>query len=184
MAITLSANHLATLNKQGQNKPTTVIEVTLDSGTVRWGTHADLANNVIPVLKSVSSLQNKLDTKKGYSTRGSLTIEIAGREYFQPLIQNEYLKNRVIKRMDGDVDIAYGDFAQTYSGKIFDWSRNGDVLTLILVDELEDASKTKLPAEVEGIETLDYRNTNIVDVMTNILLTQLGIAAGDVNSTV
>lgn len=181
MAITLSAAFLANL-KSGNNTPVTILEVVLDSGTVKWGTHREFTD-VRVCVKSVSSLQNKLDTKAGYSTRGQLTVTIVGRDNFTSLVSGDYLKNRRVTRKDGFAGMVYADYAATYTGTIQDWSRKGDELTLIIQDDLVDASK-KLPVEnATKTQSLDYRNTNPVDIMTNLLITQLGISSGLVNST-
>lgn len=187
MAITLSAAYLAEIRK-GSNQPNTILEIALDGGTVKWGFGKDLGYalstyDVLPIVKSISSLQNKLDPKTGYSTRGQITIVISGRDNFKNLIANNYLKNRRVVRKDGFLGIAYSDYAATFTGKITDWSRKGDELTLTVSDDLTDASK-KLPVEnTTKTQYLDYRNTNPVNIMTNLLVTQLGIGAGYVDST-
>lgn len=184
MAITLTAAYLAELRK-AVNQPNTVLEVALDGGTVKWGLSTGGFSDVLPIVKSVSSLQNKLDPKTGYSTRGQITIVITGRDNFKTLVANNYLKNRRITRKDGFLasGFLYSDYAPTFTGKITDWSRKGDELTLTVSDDLADASK-KLPVEnATRTQTLDYRNTHPVDIMTDLLLTQLGLAAGLVDST-
>lgn len=184
MAITLSTAFLNELRKKGQNTPCVILEIALDSGTIKLGTHTAGFTDVNPCLKSVSSLQNKIDAKTGYSTRGSLTVTITGRDNFKSLIANNYLKNRRVTRKDGFVGIVYADFASTYPGKIADWDRNGDELTLTIEDDFFDTTK-KVPAEnATKTQTLDYRNTNPVNIITNLLLTQLGIGGSFVNSTV
>jgi len=181
LAITLSAAYLAEL-KKGTNTPDTVLEVMLDASTQYWG-YSATASDVRPIIKSVSSLQNKLDGKTGYTTRGQLTVTIVGRDNFKSLIANNYLKNRRVTRKDGFLGIAYTDYAATFTGIITDWKRKGDELTLTISDDMVEADK-KIPVETEEkTQYLDYTNSNPVDVMTNILLTQLGIASGLVNST-
>lgn len=211
MAIALSDRYLAFLAR-GVKSPNTVIEVALDSGPVRWGFHRQniagqtevyLADgtyyadgsvsasgdndlvpfNIRPILSTVSALQNKLDPKTGYSTRGQVSFTIVGRDNFKPLIRDEYLKNRRVTVRDGFLGLPYADYPATFTGKIVDWNRKGDELTITAQDDLVDASK-KLPVEnAAKTQTLDYRNTNPADIMTNLLLTQLGMAAGLVNST-
>jgi len=182
MAITLTAAYLAEL-KKNVNAPNVIVEVSLDSGTLKWGFHTGGFSDVRPLLKSIGSLQNKLDTENGYSTRGQLTLVITGRDNFKNLIKDNYLKNRRIVRKDGFLGTAYSDYASTFSGKVLDWNRKGDELTLTVGDDLAVDAKKKLPVEnVTKTQYLDYRNTNPVDIMTNLLLTQLGIAAGLVDS--
>lgn len=181
MAITLSAAYLAEL-KKGKNTPDTVLEVLLDSATVFWGYYAT-TTDVKPIVKSVSSLQNKLDQKTGYTTRGQITVVITGRDNFKSLVSADYLKNRRVIRKDGFLGIAYTDYAATFQGRISDWSRKGDELTLTISDDFIEAVK-KVPVETAAkTQYLDYTNSNPVNVMTNLLLTQLGIGAGYVDST-
>lgn len=190
MAITLTSKYLAEL-KKGVNRPNVVIELALDSGAIKFGYHNGRAasmtlgfSDITPCLKSVSTLQNKLDTKSGYSTRGQITIVISGRDNFKNLIANNYLKNRRVTRKDGFVtpEFEYSDYATTFTGTIQDWSRKGDELTLTVSDDLVDAS-IKIPTEnTTKTQYIDYLNMNPVDIMTNILSTQLGIDAGLVNS--
>ncbi|MBI5562764.1 MAG: hypothetical protein HY894_07950 [Deltaproteobacteria bacterium] len=140
---------------------------------------------VIPCLKSVSSLQNKIDPKAGYTTRGQLTCVITGRENWQGLVRDEYLKNRRATRKDGFIapGFAYSDYAATLTGKIIDWSRKGDDLTLVIGDEMYVNSAKKLPVEnATKTQYLDYRNAHPVDVMTDILSTRLGIDGAYIDS--
>lgn len=211
MAITLASKYLAEL-KKAPNTPNVVIELALDAGVKRFGYWARNGSGITrfpadgaykadgsitaigsdelepfevqAVLKSVSSLQNKLDPKTGYSTRGQLTVVIGGRDNFKGLIANNYLKNRRVTRRDGFIapGFTYNDYAATFTGRVTDWSRKGDELTLTVSDDLIDASK-KLPVE-NALKTqyIDFRNSNPVDIMTGILLSQLGIGASYVNS--
>lgn len=209
MAITLSGSYLEKL-LEGTNTPNTVLEVALDSGTVKWGHYnSDSAQTVYladgtyyangsiyatgsiglagygitAILKTASSLQNRLDAKTGYTTRGQLTATIIGRDNFKSLIASNYLKNRRVNRKDGFLGMDYSDYAATFTGIITDWKRKGDELTLTISDDMVEADK-KIPLETEAkTQYIDYTNSNPVDVMTNILLTQLGIASGLVNST-
>ncbi|MEE9614858.1 MAG: hypothetical protein V3W31_07935 [Thermodesulfobacteriota bacterium] len=190
MAITLTSAYLAEL-KKGRNTPNVVIEVALDGGTRKFGYHTGGLPDVLPVLKSVSSLQNKLDTKGGYSTRGQITVVISGRDNFKELIRDEYLKNRRVTRRDGFVaqgegmtPFQYADYAATFTGKVLDWSRKGDDLTIVIADELQVEGTKKIPVENSTrTQYLDYRDTNPVDVMQDILKTQLGISASYVDDT-
>lgn len=188
MAITLTSRYLTEL-KKGVNRPNVVLEIGLDSGTIKIGYHNGRAealgfSDIIPVLKSVSTLQNKLDTKSGYSTRGQITAVISGRDNFKTLVANNYLKNRRVTRKDGFItpDFLYSDYAATFTGTIQDWSRKGDELTLTIADDMTDAT-VKIPTENSTkTQYLDYRNTNPVDIISNILSTQLSIGAGYINS--
>ena len=158
----------------------------MDSSTLKWGYSTGGFSDVLPILKSVSSLQNKLDTEKGYSTRGQLTLVITGRDNFKTLIQNNYLKNRRINRKDGFTvsGFLYSDYAQTFSGKILDWSRKGDELTITIGDDMMVDAQKKIPVENSTkTQYLDYRNTNPVDIIQNILGTQLAIPAGQIDTT-
>src|SRR3990167_9311347 len=181
----LSSNFIVELGKN-VNQPNVIIELSLDgSVTKKYGYHTGGMTDVIPALKSVSSLQNKLDTKEGFATRGQITFTITGRDNFKTLVSTYYLKNRMATRKDGFVasGFVYADYAATFAGKITDWSRNGDDLTITVADFLVDTTK-KIPEENETkTQYLDYLDDNPVDVMKNIIITQLGIAAGNVDST-
>lgn len=196
----VSSKYAAEL-KKGANTPNTVIEIALDGGTVRYGflpyrsvdIYADGsyyaddtvdaggtidAPSVLPILKSVSSLQNKLDPKAGFSTRGQLTVVLGGREHVRGLIENEYLKNRRVFRKDGFMAEGFSclEYAATFTGKVQDWSLRGDELTLVVADDLKDAS-VKIPVEnAAKTQYIDYRNTNPVDIMTDILQNRVGIS--------
>ncbi len=183
MSITLSAAYLAALASD-QRQPSTILEVELDSGTVKWGTDKPFSD-VLPIVGTVSNHQNKLDPKAGYSTRGQVTFTMTGRDNFKPILRDEYLKGRRVTVKEGFIasGFQYSDYAAVFTGKIVDWSRKGDTLTLVIGDDLVDASK-KYPVEnATKTQTLDYRNTNPVDIISNILLTRLGMAAGLVDST-
>jgi hypothetical protein len=187
MAITLTAAYLAELKKK--NTPNVVLEVALDSGTVKWGYSAGGFSDVAPILKAVASLQNKLDAKSGFATRGEITAVIVGRDNFKNLVRDEYLKNRRVIRKEGFVTTGYAwsDYAETFKGKIIDWSRKGDELTLVIADDMADAA-VKIPTEnATKTQSIDYTNSgagmNPADIMTDILLTQLSIASGYVDST-
>ncbi len=212
MAINLTERFLSEL-KKGSNTPNVVIEIELDGGTRRFGYHGqnvlpitrftaagdytadgklhavgatDLPG-VVPALESVSSLQNKLDPKSGFSTRGRLTVVIKGRDVFKTVIRDEYLKNRRVTRRDGFLapGFTYADYAPTFTGRVLDWSRRGDTLTLTVADDLKDASQ-KIPSIPEGKDPppqyIDYRNMNPVDIMKDILLSRLGIDAAYVDT--
>ena len=176
MGITLTGAYLTELEK-GVNKPNVIIEMTLDGGTYKFGYHDGGFPDVTPVLKSVSSLQNKLDLSRSLTTRGQISVTLTGRNNFKPLIRDEYLKNRRVKRLDGFVSkgFLYSDYAETFSGKITSWSRNGDELTITVADELKEAKK-KIPVEKENkTQLIDYRSWNPVDIVKDIITVQLGV---------
>ncbi len=202
MGIDLSERFLQEL-RRGVNKPNVILELGLDGEAARFGYHG---RNAIPVtrftanggftaagvlfavgsdelpgvaaaLKSISSLQNRIDPKSGYSTRGQLTAVIAGRENFISLIAGERLKNRRAVRKDGFIapGFSYLDYADTFTGKILDWSRKGDDLTIVIADDLKEAS-AKIPEEnASKTQYIDYMGMNPVDILTDILLEKLAI---------
>ena len=166
------------------NTPSTIIELALDSGLRKWGTHRGGMPDVIPILKSPKSLQNKLDVKSGYSTSGQLTITITGRENFKDLIKDEHLKNRTVRRLDGFVatGFQYSDYAETFTGKILDWDRKGDRLTLVIGDDLLVKGQTRLPVEnVTKTQYLNYQNMNPADIMLDVLQNHLNIPSAQIN---
>ncbi len=184
MAITLTTAFLNEL-KKNVNQPNVIVEVVLDSGTVKWGFATGGFSDVKPFLKSVSSLQNKIDPKAGYTTRGQLTFVITGRDNFKTLIQNEYLKNRRVTRKDGFIasGFAYTDYAATFTGRVLDWDRKGDELTITIGDEMLINASKNLPVEnAAKTQYLDYRNMTPADIMTNMLITQLGVSSSYVDS--
>ncbi len=183
MAITLTTAFLAELSKN-VNTPNTILEVDLDGATVKWGFSAGGYSGVLPIVKSVSGLQNKIDAKAGHSTRGQIKVTITGRDNFKTLIKDNYLKNRRVRRYDGFIaaGFLYSDYAKTYDGFISDWERNGDELTLTISDDLYEASAS-IPEETTGdTQYIDYRNMNPVNIMDSILQTHLGISSAYIDS--
>lgn len=177
----LTTAYLAAL--KSRNTPTAILEVALDSGTVKWGYHSPFPE-IVPIVKTISTFQNKLDTKTGYSTRGEVNFVISGRDNFKNLVANQYLKNRRVTKLEGFLadGFVYSDFAPTYKGMITDVNRNGDDLTITVSDDLIDATQ-KIPVENStNTQYLDYRNMSFVDVMTNILSTQLAVEAAYVDT--
>ncbi|MBI5233520.1 MAG: carbohydrate binding domain-containing protein [Deltaproteobacteria bacterium] len=198
MAVTLTTNFIAEL-KKGVNAPNTIIELSGVSniysaawgmgswGMFNWGDDVSTAlklglsdggfTDVLPVLKTVSSLQNKIDIEKSFSNRGECKFVITGRDNFKNLIRDNYLKNRRVVRKDGFIasGFAYSDYATTYTGMVKDWSRKGDELTITVTDDLAEAEKD-IPEENEtNTQYIDYRNMNPVDIIKDILQTQLDI---------
>lgn len=208
MAITLTNTFLAEL-KKAQNTPNCVLELILDNQTLYWGYH-NVFNKVEvqPILKNISSLQNKIDPEKGYTTRGQITFTITGRDNFKNLIKNNYLKNRRVNRKEGFVReptqaslygsgiygagfyggdaFPYDSYITTFTGKITDWQRKGDELTITVADELAVDSSKNLPVENDTkTQYLDFRNTHPVDIMTTLLTSTaaLNISTSYINST-
>lgn len=176
MSVALNANYIAELNKKAQNEPVIIIEIEFDSGTLKFGTHS-VFSDVLTCIDKISSTQNKLDTSKGYSTRGNIKFDIIGRENFKTLIKNEHPKNRRVNRYDGFVGLAFSDYVKTFTGTIQSWTRNDDRLTFTVDDDAQKVT-TKLPVENDaGTQTIDYLNTNPIDMMLDILENQLGIDA-------
>ena len=177
MPITLSTAYLAEIARR-INTPNVIMEVTLDSGVVKWGYADGGFIDVVPIIKTVSSSQAKLDTESGWTTRGEITFVIAGRENFKSLIANNYLMNRRVVKKEGFLatGFLYTDYAAVFSGKITDWSRSGDELTLTVSDDLFDTT-INIPAEnADKTQYIDYTHINPLNAMQNILDTQLGIS--------
>jgi hypothetical protein len=184
MAITLTTAFLAELNKN-VNQPNTIFEVDLDSATVKWGLSSGGYSGVLPIVKTVSLLQNKIDPKAGHSTRGQIKLTLVGRDNFKSLIQDNYLKNRRVRRYDGFIasGFLYSDYAKTYDGFISDWERDGDELTITVSDDLYDAS-IKIPEENStNTQYASYLSSNPVGIMQNILTGQIGIDGAYIDSS-
>jgi hypothetical protein len=204
MGMTLSPKFLEELGKCS-NMSNVVVEFELDGGPVRFGFHgrnalppvifradgkyladgssrasgSDELPLVVPALKAASSLQNRIDVRSGYTTRGQFTLVITGRENFGPLVRDEYLKNRRVTRKDGFIarGFTWPDYASTFTGKVLDWSRKGDELTVVIADDLKEAS-AKIPAESESRTAfMEYRAMNPADIMADIIVTRLGVDA-------
>ncbi len=189
--------------RKGENRPNVVLELLLKGGTLYLGLHggmpavihyradgsyradadifavgSDTLHFINPVLKSVSSLQNRIDPSKGFATRGELKAVIAGLENFRSIISGEFLKNTVVRRKDGFMaqGFSYADYAETFSGVISDWSRKGDELTLTIADTLADVGRIHLPSSTtSGAQWLDYTNTQPVEIIKDLLSKRLGL---------
>jgi hypothetical protein len=173
MSVTLNANYIAELTA-GQNEPVTIIEIEFDSGTLKFSSDS-VFGDVLVGLGAVTSAQNKLDTEKGYATRGNISFQIIGRDNFKSLIKNEYPKNRRVSRYDGFVGLAFSDYVKTFTGTIQDWKRNADTLTFTVEDDAQKITQ-KIPVEDgTGTQVINYMNYNPVDIMTDMLEAQLGI---------
>lgn len=178
----LSSGYLSML-KQNTANANAVVEVFLDTGIKKYGFGRGNIPEITPIIQSVSSLQNKLDAKSGFSTRGNITFSITGRDNFKNMLSGEYLKNRRVVVRQGFIapGFDYSDYAEVFAGRITDWSRKGDELTITASDDMIDASM-KIPEENSTkTQYADYRNTNPVDIMKDILLTKLGIGAAYVD---
>ena len=214
MAVTLTSNFIDKL-KQGSNTPNVIVEFGFNT-VVRWiadgsfladgsitasgddggtdrtekkGYSTGNFTDVVANLKSVSSLQNKIDAKGGFVTLGQISITLTGRDSFKDMVKDEFMKNRRVTRMDGFEGLAYSDYAGTFTGTIQKWSRKGDTLTIVVQDDLVSAKK-KIPVEatdgngnVTNTQFIDYRSTNPVDIMLDILKVQLAIPASQVDTT-
>ncbi len=195
---------------KSKNRPNVVLEFYLKGGVHYLGLHgkrasvvhfradgtyrgdgdiiaigSDTLHFIDPVLKSVSSLQNRIDPAKGFATRGELKVVIAGRANFKAYIRDEYLKNIKVIRKDGFMapGFTYADYASTFSGVISDWSRKGDELTITIADTLAGVGSKHLPvSNSRGTQLLDYSGWNPVDVMKDILVSQLGLDASTVDT--
>jgi len=188
VAITLTAAFLREL-RRGISKPTTIFEVALDSGARKLGTAQGSGfSDVEGVVTKYSTLQNKLDTKNGWSTRGRISFTISGKALIQALINTEYLKNRRVVRYEGFIadGFAYSDYAPSFDGKIVGWDLDDNELTISVVDDMYACVK-KIPELAAGQNpdpvTVDYRNMNIMDVVLDLLKVQAGIAAAKVDTT-
>lgn len=202
MAITLTTAYLEELNKKGENIPDIILELALSfdsfladgtyladgsitasgsegAGVIKWGYNKNrLFSDVKPILKSVSSVQNELDPKTGYSTRGQITAVITGRDNFKDIIADEFLKNKRVIKKEGFIadGFLYSDYAETFTGKIIDWSRKGDELTLIIADDMHVEGTKKIPVAEEGnTQTLNFQNMNPVDIIKALLEDHMGI---------
>jgi len=183
MAIIFSAKYLEEAAKI-PNTPDVIVQIDLDSGTIKIGEHVPFVG-VITALEKPTSFQNKIEPKKGYATLGKFSFQIIGRENFKDLIKDEYLKNRRVTKYEGFVadGFTFSDYANTYTGIISNWTRKGDVLTVTVADDMQPTTKS-VPAENETkTQYLDYSNMNPVDSMTNLILTQAAVPSARVDST-
>lgn len=171
MAVPLSANYLLELVK-GVNEPDKIVEIELDGGTQKFGLSiGNKFTDVLACLEAVSSHENILDTEKGWSTLGTRTFVLKGRDNFKTMIQDERLKNRRVNIMEGFVTptFTYSDYAAVFTGKILNWTRNGEILTITVADDMRDGTK-KIPVEDNtGTQSYEFSNRNPVDCMLDII---------------
>ncbi len=196
--------------KKSENMPNVILELRLKGGIRYLGIHgnmpayihyrangayradadifavgSDTLHFIDGVLKSVSSLQNRIDPSKGFATRGELKAVISGRDNFKSIIRDEFLKNTQVIRKDGFIapGFTYFDYVTTFQGRISDWSRKGDELTITIADTLADVASTSLPvSNSSGTQTLDYSNWSPGDIMKDLLISKLGMDASTVNT--
>ncbi|MFQ5428049.1 MAG: hypothetical protein ACE5EZ_03615 [Thermodesulfobacteriota bacterium] len=194
---------------KSENIPNVILELRLKGGTRYLGIHgnrpplihyradgtyradadifavgSDTLHFIDGVVKSVSSLQNRIDPSKGFATRGELKAVISGRDNFKPIIRDEFLKNTEVIRKDGFMapGFTYGDYVSTFSGRISDWSRKGDELTLTIADTLADVASTDLPvSNSNGTQVLDYTNWHPGEIMKDLLSEKLGMDLSAIN---
>jgi hypothetical protein len=182
----IPANYLNELNKS-VNNPHIIVELEADSGPLKYGFNAGGFSDVLPCLKNVSSLQNKLDPAKAIGTRGQASLTIAGRDNFKALVRDEYLKNRRVVFKSGFVaeGYAYSDYVEFFTGLISNWSRKGDELTITVADDLAVKATIKLPDpdDANPLSTvINYQDLNPVDIILDIVKVQLGVAAARVDT--
>lgn len=207
MPIALSNAYQAKL-REGSNTPNTVIEVIYSSvipqiadGTyiadgsilatgesdvtersVLYGHHTDNNPDIKPILGNVSSIPNTIDTKEGFTTRGSLSFALQGRENFKQIIKDEYLKNRTVKRHEGFLGIDFSEYVNNYTGKITAYSSDQDELTINVSDDLIDGKK-KIPVSDGTLsQSLNYTGMNPVDIILAIL-NELNIPSSLIDTT-
>ena len=182
----IPANYLTELNR-GVNVPHIIVELEIDSATKKYGLHTGGFSDVAPLLKGVSSLQNKLDPKKGICTRGQASFTISGRDNFKGLIRDEYLKNRRVVFKSGFLadGFAYGDYFEFYTGLISDWRRKGDELTIMVADDLAAKGTLKLPEPEEDAPlstVINYQDMNPVDIILDMVKSKLNVEGSRVDT--
>lgn len=211
MAITLTTRFLEQVKKVGQNQANTIVELDLTSAvrwladgsfladgsitaegddggttrTVKWGIHHGNFDDVKPIVSRVTSLSNTLDVSKGWTNRGELTVAISGRDNFTSMLADEFLKNRRATIKEGFVaeGFLYSDYAKTFTGKILDWRRKGDSLSLTIGDDMRVDASIKLPVENETkTQTLNYKSMNPIDIMLDLIKVQMGVPAAQVDT--
>lgn len=180
--MTVSTAYTAALTK-GNNYPTNMIAITVGGVTyncVDTQYRGDLGSSplYLNILKSVTSIQNKLNVKSGYSTIGNLSFVLLGRDNVKPFTEGYTTNMRVDYYHGFD-----GALVKLFTGKIINWKRKGDTFTFEATNDLTDAKKNIPEENVNKTQTLDYRNTNPVDIMSDILSTQLEISTVYYNST-
>lgn len=183
MSISFSAKYLLELEK-AENIPDIIAEIELDSGNIKIGMHTHFID-VIPALENPSSFQNQIDPKIGYATLGKFSFQIIGRENFLDLIKDEFLKNRRITKYEGFVadGFSFSDYAKTYTGIVSNWTRNADILTITVADDMQPTTKSVPVENASKTQYLDFSDINPADAMTNLILTQAAVPSARVDST-
>ena len=79
-------------------------------------------SDVHAALKTVTSNQNTLDLKKGYSSRGNISFTIDSEEIVPGLIANNFLRNVDVIFKEGFIadDFEYSDYNIYFKGRIID----------------------------------------------------------------
>ena len=140
---------------------------------------------VLPALGEISSLSNQVDTEGGYSTRGKMDIAIVGKEIIDWLIENHYLYGKQVTVKEGFVTpgFKYEDYTIIFRGLITNWDASKDELELEIEDNLTEID-VDIPVELTEEEEeegkppnyIDYRAMNPIDIILDILITQIGIS--------
>ena len=183
----IPANFLTEFNKKNTNF-NVIVELQLDgSVTKKFGQSTGGFTDVIPALASFSPFQNRIDPTRGFATRGSISFTIAGRDNFKDLIKDFYLLTRLAIFKVGFIapGYSYSDYLEIGGGEFKEWSRKGDKLTVSVFDDLAAHAEDKIPAPADATllaTTINYQNTNPVDIILNIIKTQLGVAAARVDT--
>lgn len=180
MSITFTNKFLTELKNPNRVR-NIFIEIDLTvSITHRWGLHK-LLPDVRPVMKSINSFQNKLSVKQNLSTKGNLSFSIASNPYMDNIIQTYRLKNLRIRKYEGFIADGWvlGDYNKTFEGIISDWSKSEDVYSFSARDIRERAQKVAPTAKADKTQYLDLSDMNPIDMMTNFINVQAGIASGD-----
>lgn len=199
--ITLPQAYLDQLSKVGKNHPNVILEAefeitrfladgshiadgsitavgSVSAGPTKWGQHHGGFNDVLPIVKSVTSVQNKIDPKKGVTTRGSVTFTISGKDYINRIIQNVFFLNKKVTMKEGFVadGYAFADYAEIFVGRITDWKRNGDEMTFTVTDDVGAEGDKQLPIKNnKDTQFIDYRNFNPVDIMIDLQTVQADV---------
>ena len=156
--------------RAGVNTPVTVLVAELDDQFILWSDTPITTADTLPIIKSISSWQNKIDPTKGYSTRGNVTVTLTGTEEIKKIIANYRLNNRRVTRYEGFIGLDFLYFYASFTGRIRNWSRNGGDIQLTISDDLKDGSSIDIPeANETKTQSLVLSNMNVMDIMTYLL---------------
>lgn len=199
--ITLPQEYLDQLRKVGQNDPNIILEVellftrfladgthTADGsitavgsiavGPTKWGQKDGGFDDVLPIVSDVTSVQNKIDAKKGITTLGSITFTISGKDYINEIIRDTHFLNKRVTKKMGFVAPGYSfsGYVEVFAGRISDWNRNGDNLTFTVTDDIGVEGELQLPVKNDkDTQFIDYLNFNPADIMLDLQRNQAGI---------